>query len=318
MREDVLRLLGDEGRFVSGDRIARRLGVTRQALWKHVQELRRIGYLLDAVPNQGYRLVSAPDKLLPFEIKKRLGAGGLFHRIVYQERMPSTMDVAMVLGLHGEAEGTLVICEAQTQGRGRLRRRWVSPKGKGLYFSILLRPVLALDRIPLITLLASVAVAEGIKDSTGLRSGIKWPNDVLLGGRKAGGILAELNAEQDRVRFVVLGIGVNVNGSASALPVQATSLSMEKGEPLDRLCVLVSILRRFEENYRRFLEDEGRSVLDKWRGLSMTLGRRVRVDSNALSLEGVAEDVDSGGRLMLRLPSGGVEGVSAGDVTHCR
>lgn len=334
MREKILDYLNKKHDYLSGDEISRNLGISRQGLWKHIQELKDSGYEIAAVPHLGYRLESSPDRLFPFEISRNLhtkfiGASTMLDadgepsrtsgkKIHYFDYLSSTMDLAMQLGMQGAGDGTLVLAEAQTKGRGRLGRSWFSPKYKGIYLSLILRPKLAPAVSPILTLLSAVSICEAVKNVTGLEAQIKWPNDVFIQNKKFAGILTEMNAEVDKVNFVVIGIGLNVNNDKKSLIAQATSLKEQLGHPVSRLALLQELLRRIESNYL-LLEDKGsRVIVDKWRNFSSTLGRHVKVYCQNKHIEGCAVDIDSDGSLLVRKASGIIQKISSGDVIHCR
>jgi BirA family biotin operon repressor/biotin-[acetyl-CoA-carboxylase] ligase len=304
--------------YVSGDSIANRLGITRQALWKHIQELKELGYEIVAVPHLGYRLVSTPDRLLPFEVSSNLDTQFIGRKVHYFDVVSSTMDIALQLGMKGASEGTLVLAEAQTKGRGRLGRAWSSPKYRGIYLSLILRPKILPNQASIFTLLSAVSVCEAIKKAVGLDAQIKWPNDIFIHHKKLGGILTELNAEMDEIRFVVIGIGLNVNNDKRTLVAQATSLKEQKKESVNRVDLVREILRKLEANYLFFQEKGARHVIEKWRDYNITLGRRVKVFSHRDHVEGEAFDIDIDGGLLIRKDSGSQEKVMAGDVVHCR
>ena len=318
LQEKILDFLKRKQEYVSGDNMAQRLGISRQALWKHIQDLKEVGYDIVAVPHLGYQLTSIPDRLFPFEITRDLGTQTFAKKVYYFDSLASTMNVAMKLALEGSPEGTLILAEAQTQGRGRLGRSWLSPKYKGLYFSLILKPRILPSRASLLTLLGAVSLCEAIKKICDLTVEIKWPNDIWLSHKKVGGILTELNAEMDAVNFIIIGIGLNVNNDKKSLLSNATSLREHKGENISRIDLLREILRRIEANYV-FLQEKGaRSLLEKARRLSLTLGHRVRVSVRNEQVEGEALDIDQDGGLLLRKDSGVVKKVMAGDVIHCR
>jgi len=228
------------------------------------------------------------------------------------------MDVAWQLGIKGSCEGTVVIAESQTKGRGRLGRNWFSPKYKGIYLSLILRPKILPNQMPLLTLMSAVSICEAIREKTGLTCQIKWPNDILIHHKKLGGILTELNAETDLSHFVVIGIGLNVNNDKKTLLAGATSLKEQKKEEVNRLDLLQEILRKIEENYLVFQKKGGKPIIDKWRDWNITLGRRVRVVCQKQHIEGEALDIDIDGGLLIRNDSGLTQKVMAGDVVHCR
>jgi len=318
MQEIILDFLRGKDEYVSGDSISQKIGISRQALWKHIQELKDVGYDIVAVPHLGYKLESSPDRLFSFEVARGLDTKSIGKKIHYYGSVPSTMDVGMELGTKGAPSGTLVVAESQTKGKGRLGRIWFSPKYKGIYFSLILRPKLSPDKAPVLTLLAAVAVCEAIKANTGLDTQIKWPNDIIFGARKVGGILTELNAEMDEINFIVIGIGLNVNNDKKALISGAISLKEVKKENISRVGLLQEILRKIEVNYN-LLERKGPLlIIQKWREHSVTLGRRVKVYSHREHVEGEAADIDSDGGLLIRKDSGLTHKVMAGDVVHCR
>ncbi len=234
----------------------------------------------------------------------------------WHDTLPSTNGLAMHLAETGAPEGTVVIAEEQSAGRGRRGREWVSPRG-GIWLSVILRPGFETSHVPLIALAASVAAARAIRESTGLQAGVKWPNDVLVGGAKAVGILAETGPG---AAWVVVGIGINVNVPRALLPADArypaTSLAERAGSPVDRVRLTRTLLGELDKAYAMLGTEGGAAaVLRDWRGLSETLGQMVRVEGDACGFEGRAIDVDSDGALLVRLPGGRIERVLAGDVT---
>ncbi|MFH1201718.1 MAG: biotin--[acetyl-CoA-carboxylase] ligase [Candidatus Omnitrophota bacterium] len=318
IQEKILDFLKRKPDYVSGDQISHRLGITRQALWKHIQILKDAGYDIVAVPHLGYKLISSPDRLVPFEVTRELNTKFIGKKIYYFGTVSSSMDVAWQLGIKGSCEGTVVIAETQTKGRGRLGRNWFSPKYKGIYLSLILRPKILPNQTPLLTLMSAVSICEAIREKTGLTCQIKWPNDILIHHKKLGGILTELNAETDLSRFVVIGIGLNVNNDKKTLFAGATSLKEQKKEEVNRLDLLQEILRKIEENYLVFQKKGGKPIIDKWRNWSVSLGRRVRVVCQKEHIEGEALDIDIDGGLLIRDDSGLTQKVMSGDVVHCR
>lgn len=318
MREKILDLLKRKQDYVSGDSISHRLEITRQALWKHIQELKEMGYDIIAVPHLGYRLSSTPDKLYEFEVSHNLNTEFIGKKIFYFDSAMSTMDIAMQLGLKGLPEGTIVIAETQTRGRGRLGRGWFSPKYKGIYLSLILRPKILPTKSTILTFLAAVSILEAIKEITAVEAQIKWPNDILLYNKKLGGILTESNAEMDKVNFIVIGIGLNVNNEKKALINGATSLKEKTKSNTNRIILLQEILRRIEANYLLFQKKGATAIVEKWRQYNVTLGKRVKIYCQDTLLEGQAQDIDVDGGLILRKDSGVMEKVMAGDIVHCR
>jgi len=318
VKEKILDYLNKKHDYLSGDQISKHLGISRQGLWKHIQELKDSGYQIAAVPHLGYRLESCPDRLFPFEITRSLNTKFIGKKIHYFDYLASTMDFAMQLGVDGAAGGSLVLAESQIKGRGRLGRSWFSPKYKGIYLSLILRPKISPAACPILTLMSAVSICEAVKEVMDLDVQIKWPNDVLIHNKKVAGILTEMNAEVDKVNFVVIGIGLNVNNDKKSLIAQATSLSQQQGEEISRVVLLQELLRRIESNYL-LLEDGGSSeIINKWRNFNLTLGTRVKVCYQDKHIEGQATDIDIDGSLLIRKDSGLIQKISSGDVMHCR
>ncbi len=315
-RDPVLSALAG-GDWRSGEALAADLGVTRAAVWKSIERLRRDGYEIEAEAGRGYRLVRATERLLPAEIARHFRPRRLAGAIVHRDEVDSTNRLAIELAREGAPEGTAVVAERQTAGRGRLGRTWESPARLNLYLSVILRPELSPVEVPRLTLAAAVAVADAIAATTGLRPEIKWPNDVLLGGRKACGILTELEAEAERVRFVVVGIGVNLNALPDDFPpelrAKATSLAMEIGRPVDRAAFAGALLGALDEVYGEMLRGGFAAVRERyeaWHGLP---GRVVSVEGGP-RLEGVVRGIDDEGALLVETADG-VRRVLSGEVT---
>lgn len=320
MEEEILSALrARRQEHVSGEELSRLAGVSRTAIWKEIEKLRGEGYKILAQPHEGYRLVAVPDRLTATELTWNLGTQRVGRRIHAYDTTDSTMDIAHRLAAAGEPDGSVVVAEGQTQGRGRVGRAWVSPKGKGIYASVILRPSVPIAQVSQITLVMAVAAATAVQRQTGLKPQIKWPNDLLIGPRKLAGILTELNAELNRVRYVVVGIGMNVNSSRAQLPANSTSLAEEQGEPVDRIELARALLVELDRCYGRFLEQGLEPLLEEWRGFAAFLGRRIRVAlAGDRTVDGQAVDVDSNGTLLVRTDTGIMESVSAGEVLIVR
>src|SRR5712664_2432959 len=263
----LVTLLAENSTIViSGARIAREIGVSRSTVWRLVGRLRELGVKAKGQPATGYFLEQVPDILMPDMLKRRL-KGGLFGKRVHHFfKTNSTNQVALERGHAGEREGAVVLAEEQTAGRGRAGRAWVSERAAGIYVTLLLRPKLAPVQAPLLTMMAGLSAHTAIQAQTGLAVDLKWPNDLLIGGKKAGGILTEMHAEPAQVRFVIVGIGLNVNQEkfASELGAIATSLRAETGRQQSRLELLVRLLMEFETDYGRFLRDGVASVVARF------------------------------------------------------
>lgn len=296
--------------------MARRLGCSRAAVQKHVAALRRRGYQIAARRAEGYRLVAGPDRLSPAELSSRLT--GTWRRVEWFETIDSTQRIARELARDGAPEGTVVVAETQTAGRGRLGRSWHSPPGLNLYLSIVLRPPLPPAEVPQLALVAGLAVADAVIATTALAAQIKWPNDVVIGDRKVAGVLTEMEAEMDGVHYAIAGIGVNVNATASTFPPElrdkATSLREALGRPVDRAGFTARLLADFEARYSRFLAQGLGAMRSDWEALSSLNGRVVTVAGPAGAMTGRVLGLDEDGAL--RLDAGGrVERIVAGEVT---
>lgn len=314
----ALRTGGSGG--ISGAELSQELGVSRAAIWARVRELRALGYEIVASPHRGYRLDSTPDLLHADDLLSRLGGTRVIGRDirVFQETT-STNDIIEKLARDGVKEGVAVFAESQTRGRGRLGRKWTSPAGKGLWFSVLLRPDLRPQDATQLTVAFAAALRRAISRQSGLNPAIKWPNDILVNGRKAAGILTELSAELDRVKHLVAGIGVDVNLARAEFPAafrdSATSLSAELGRPVSRPDLAVAILRELDADYERVRSGQFAAVADEWEEHCTTIGREVRIQTGSRRVSGRAEALGEDGALLVRTEHGRVERVVGGDVT---
>lgn len=303
---------------VSGESLSAALGISRAAIWKHIEALRADGYRIEARRARGYALTASPDRLLPAEIARHLGTARFGRRLETFETIGSTNVRAAELARDGAPEGTLVVAERQTAGRGRLGRQWVSPARVNLYASFVLRPRLQPADAPQLALAAAIAVARALAPLAPGRVAIKWPNDCLLDGKKVAGILTEMDAEVDRIRAVVLGIGVNLNAPVRAFPHElraiATSVLLATGTTVDRPRFAASLCATLEAVYDRVVSDGFAVLADEWESYSCLTGRRVTVDCAGRRSEGTVRGIDASGRLVLDGPAG-EERIMAGDVS---
>jgi BirA family biotin operon repressor/biotin-[acetyl-CoA-carboxylase] ligase len=318
--ERVLQILKDhQGEYVSGERLAENAGITRAAIWKQINQLREFGYLIESAPRRGYKLLNLTRALHPYELKAGLATAVFGRTIDYHETVDSTNLRAKQLARKGAPEGTLVLAEQQTQGRGRLGRAWAARSGLGLWFSLILRPQVGTGDLAVITVLTAVALARAIKRVADIQTQVKWPNDLLYEGAKLVGILAELNGELDRVNYLILGIGINVNHMPEDFPPElagkATSLRRIRRTPVDRKTLLQCFLKEFEGQYA-LLETEALSgIIDYAREYSATLGRRVTVSQGlGRILTGKAVDLDLDGSLWLETDDGARTRVYSGEI----
>jgi BirA family biotin operon repressor/biotin-[acetyl-CoA-carboxylase] ligase len=315
----ILTALRASGGNVSGAQLAEQLGISRAAIWARIEDLRKLGYDIEASPHLGYRLLGAPDVLHPDDLLARLGKTKVVGRDirVFQETA-STNDVAERLARDGVKEGIVVFAESQTKGRGRLGRKWTSPPKRGLWFSVLLRPDLRPQEATRLTIASVTALARAIRAQTGVVPQIKWPNDILLRGKKVAGILTEMGAETDRVKHIILGMGVNVNHTAGDFPADlrkiATSLKLETGDSVDRPALAAVILRELDRDYARACSPKFAALADEWEAQCVTLGRNVTIHVGDRTIAGRAEALDDDGALLVRTQHGRLERIIGGDV----
>lgn len=316
---EILDLLA-KGEYVSGEDLAAKLGITRAAVWKQLKTLRELGYEITASSRKGYLLLARPDRLYPWEVEKELNTKIMGQRIEYYEQIPSTNRRAKELLTESPVEGTLIIAEEQTAGRGRLGRNWFSPPGAALYSTVILQPKLPPNDLPKLTLVAAVALSKTIERELEQRPLVKWPNDLYLKGRKISGILTELSGELGRLEYLLLGVGVNVNQSPEDFPVEirekAGSLRSILGrkEKISRLGLLRSYLQILEEEYLNALQKGFAESLAYCRRYSATLGRRVEVTDGERTYKGRALMIEEDGSLILEAESGEKIKVISGDV----
>ncbi|SKA07436.1 biotin--[acetyl-CoA-carboxylase] ligase [Selenihalanaerobacter shriftii] len=318
-KQQVLQILHDnESEYISGQKLSDQLKVSRTTIWKYVKSLREQGYLIDSSSKLGYRLIKAPDILSPEEIKRDLETDVLGSEVIYYEQVESTNNLAEVKARKGAIEGTIIIAKEQVGGKGRLGREYFCPS-EGVWFSVILRPDLKPTFASQLNFVAAVALARTIEQLTNLQPGIKWPNDILINQRKVSGILTEMNAEIDRVNYVILGLGINLNIEKAEFPEElirkATSVKEEFGKEVSKLDFFLSLLHELEKEYVKLQEDGFGSVLQGWRDYNITLGKEVKVNNVREVLKGQAIDVDDEGALLIKLEDGTVERVIAGDVT---
>ena len=313
----ILTVLETAKDYVSGECLSRKLGLSRTAVWKRVQVLRGMGYEIGARPHRGYILTQKPELLMPLEIG-RLKTCGIAKDIRSFKEVASTNELAYKMALEGASEGVVVISETQTQGRGRMRRRWVSPPGRNIYLSLILRPRITPRLAPLLTYVGAVSTAEALDKGFALDVSLKWPNDVLVRSKKLAGLLNEVKAETDRVDFIVLGFGINVNMEKEDFPEdlrqKATSVMIELGRKVSRVEVIQCLLESIETWYDVFLLHGADPVIRQWESLARIRGTSIEVRSFDDTCRGVVEGVDRDGALMLRQEKDRIIRLVAGDV----
>jgi len=316
----LLSLLeSEQGEYVSGEEISRKLNVSRTAIWKQVRKLEAEGYEIEATPRLGYRLLSKPSRLTVQELLPKLNTRSFGRNLRLFDVVGSTQDELRALAEQGAPEGTVVIAEQQTSGRGRMGRAWVSPAGKGVWMSLLLRPSVPLPLTPQLTLLAAVALSRAITRLVPLTIGIKWPNDLLVDGRKISGILLESAAEDERLRYVVVGLGISANLDVEDYPEEllerAISLKMASGQPVSRSELIAAVLEQFEQLYALYLEQGFAPIRALWEAHAVTLNRTVTLTTPQGLIDGVPRELDDMGGLRVELPDGSFRTIYSAEVS---
>jgi BirA family transcriptional regulator, biotin operon repressor / biotin---[acetyl-CoA-carboxylase] ligase len=306
---------------VPGPKIASEIGVTRFKVHVWIERLRSLGVEIRGLPREGYQLVTIPDILAPSLLRSELGDNAIGRTIVHYFRIGSTNAAALQLAAEGAEHGTVVVAEEQTAGRGRLGRAWFSEKSSGVYTSIILRPTLSPAAAPVLTLMAGLAAHRAVSATTGLAVDIRWPNDLLVNGKKVCGILTEMSAELDRLHAVVLGIGINVNHSLMPPELEniATSLRMEAHRAISRVQVLATLLRELERHYQLLLKSGNKAITERWEAASsFAHGKRVRVVTAAGGALVTTTGVDPSGALKIQYDDGRTESLMAGEVVEVK
>jgi BirA family biotin operon repressor/biotin-[acetyl-CoA-carboxylase] ligase len=321
LRESVLVSLKEKnGQWVSGEALSEILKVSRTTVWKQIKTLQAEGYEVDSSPKKGYRLSTPPDLLSPAEVCPGLTTEVLGRKdYFYFREIDSTNNRARDLAATGYPEGTVVVSEMQTAGRGRRGRSWYSPAIEGIYLSVILRPVLPLIEISRVSLVTAVAVAETLKAELNLQPRIKWPNDILINNRKIAGILSEAVTDMDGVEYIVTGIGLNINNQLQDFPSEfratATSARAEWGHPGSRVKVLQGLLARLESHYYQLLDGSFARTLEKGKSLSMVIGQELRLDTINGFIVGQAIDIDDNGFLLVRDHLGIIHTIMSGEIS---
>jgi len=324
---DILATLkAASGCYISGQAISEQLGVSRTAIWKHIGALRKAGYEIEGHPKKGYLLTAQTER--PYnalEVTLNIPTEFIGKEVLFFDELDSTNTKASKLAREGVVEGTVVIAESQSKGRGRIERSWYSPPGANIYTSIILRPKLPPQATQTITLVSAVALAEAIEETAGVRPSLKWPNDILVGGKKVAGILTEMSSESDRVKHIIIGIGINVNIEVTDLPgglrYPASSLKHESGSKIDRTELVRNLYSRLEKWYKILLSDGSEEIVETWREYFTFVGKEIRIEgyrgigAEPVITEGICLGIDSDGALLIKERSGAIERVVAGDMT---
>lgn len=296
------------GRFISGEEISRRLSISRTAVWKQINKLRSLGYEFEAIPRVGYRMMDEPDPLNVDTLTAGMTSQYFGKPIILLDKTISTQEDARQLAEEGASEGTLVISEEQTGGRGRMGKSFYSPQGKGIWMSLVLRPKQPLHLTQQLTLLTGVAVCRAIAKCTGVQTDIKWPNDILFQGKKVCGILLESATEDQRVRYCIAGIGISANMKEADFPEElrsvATSIRMAGGTTVNRMELIQSIMEQMENLYELYNEQGFEPIASLWEALSGSVGREVHVQTIGDRFSGIATGLNEDGALLVRNQAG--------------
>ena len=298
MKLDIIHLLDDKD-FISGELISKKFNISRTAVWKKIQNLKKLGYNIESVKNRGYRLISKPDIPLPEEVLFELNTNIVGKNVHYFRSLESTNLFAKELIKKNAEEGTIVVADIQTKGRGRKDRSWFSPEG-GLWFSVILYPNIPTQYAMLITMATSISIVQAIKELTGLSAVIKWPNDLLLEGKKICGILTELDAELDRINYSVVGVGINVNNVLEdELCNKANSIFNIYNSKISRVDLLRLIIKYLDVNYAKLISNDYNYIRELWFENTDIIGRNVRLKLEKYEIEGIVIDIDDTGALIL-------------------
>lgn len=319
MKAEVLKILRNAPGYVSGQSVCSALGVSRTAVWKAVSQLKEEGYEFDAVSNRGYRIVKYPDIVTEAEIMSRLDEGDIVEHVVYFDSTDSTNNQAKLYAEKGAAHGTLFVAGQQTAGRGRRGRQWVAGPDSGIWMTLLLRPQIGPPAASMLTLVAAMAVAEAVSEEcSGSECRIKWPNDIVAGGKKICGILTEMSAETDWVNYVVIGIGINVNTQDFPEEIRqtASSLLLEYGHRVGRSGIIASFSKHFTKHYNDFIKETSLAgMVDSYNAILANAGREVRIEDPAGGFTGRAIGIDETGALKVDRGNGIISSVIAGEVS---
>ena len=340
MKYDILKILKEnQFGFLSGETLSKHFGVSRTTVWKCINEMIAEGYNIDASSKKGYRILESAHFYNEFELGYNLNTQTIGRKILFFDTLDSTNNYAKTIAASGCEDGTVIVAKNQTAGRGRLGRSWSSSGTDGIYFSVILKPDISIENVQIITLAAVVAVVEAIEATTGIAAGIKWPNDLVLDGKKVCGILTEMNSEMDKINFVVLGIGINfsqkpedfddeISDRAISLEQCVTGTGLLTHLPAEEGCVnnpvpvthsktdiLREVLKKLDTVYQLVVSGNTAEIIEQWKKYSVTLGREVRVSSRNSEFIGLATDITNDGKLLVKCYDGRVEQVVSGEVS---
>ncbi len=308
MRKEIIEILKDKNDYISGEEIGNILGISRAAVWKNIEALRKKGYIIESVSNKGYRLADSTDVLSEKDIA--------YDKVLYKPEIDSTNEEGKRQAAKGCEDGLLIICDDQTAGKGRLGRSWQAEKNRGIYMSMVLYPDIMPTEIPQITLVTGIAVMRAINNVTGLKTQIKWPNDIIINGKKLAGILAEMSAEMEKVNYVVIGIGINVNMKSfeGELKEKATSLYIETGKRFKRSLIINEFVKEFEICYNEFCKNGFTPFVKEYNENCANAGKAVKTVGGRTNIEGISKGVNEKGEILIETDKG-LTAVMAGEVS---
>lgn len=318
MKSEILTLLRERKDYVSGQELCERFGVSRTAVWKAIGQLKKEGYHIEAVQNRGYLLVEEQELFGQYELESRMDTKWAGHPITCYDVLDSTNLQAKLDAERGAGQGTLVVADMQTAGRGRRGRTWSSPPGTNVYFTLILKPELTPDKASMLTPVMGLAAAEGIRRTCGLEAQIKWPNDIVINGKKVCGMLAEMSLERDFIHYIVIGVGINVGLQEfpEEIAVTATCLQQECGKKVPRAELIANIMRAFEEYFEVFLKrGDFSGLMGQYNRLLANNGREVKVLDPKGEFQGIARGINELGELLVEKGDGSVMAVYAGEVS---
>ncbi|MFS0781412.1 biotin--[acetyl-CoA-carboxylase] ligase [Bacillus sp. 1P06AnD] len=318
IRKKLIEALSQGDQYVSGQHIAELTGATRTAVWKHIEDLRKDGYEIEAVRRKGYRIISVPSAMSADSIRMHIQSDVFGQLIDYEDSIGSTQKKAIEMANEGAPEGTIVVADEQTGGRGRMARKWHSAKRTGIWMSVLAKPNIPIQQAPQLTLLTAVAVVQAIEDVTGVQAEIKWPNDILIKGKKMTGILTEMQAEADGIHSIVIGIGINVNQSIEDFPEElqekATSLRVQCGQMVSREALIGSVLKRFESLYQIYQSKGFKVIKTLWESYAVSIGKTITATTLQARVTGIAMGITDEGVLLIKDGSGTVHSIYSADI----
>ena len=319
-RHKLIQMLADhQETYISGQMLSDELHISRSAIWKHMNELKKDGYEIEGKANKGYRIISYPNKLSENTVSWGLQTEWLGKKLIHKQSVPSTQRIAHELALDGAKHGTIVLADEQTQGKGRVEKSFHSKKEQGIWMSIILRPDIPPYLAPQLTLLTATVLANVLDRYADVTPQIKWPNDVLINGKKISGILTEMQAEQDQVLYVIVGIGININQQTSDFPEEirdrVTSLKMASGQSWDLVPFIQEILQTFETKYNQFIETGFAPVKNDWENYGFRLNERLEIKTGKDTWQGVFLGIAEDGALLAKRDTGKIEKIYSGEIS---